>query len=96
MLGDALQGQIDMLSDYRKELYRQRRNGGDMDAELADINRRLRTARHELTICRHITEDIPRIRDQERLMREQTQHSKTAARERTGENARKEQKGKWM
>ena len=96
MLGDALQGQIDLLSDYRKELYKQRRDGGDIDAELADVNRKLRAARRELTICRHVTEDIPRIRDQEQLMREQAQQSKTAARERTGENVKKEQKGKWM
>ena len=96
MLGDELQGQIDLLSDYRKELYRQRRDGGDINAELADVNRKLRAARRELTICRHVTEDIPRIRDQEQLMREQAQPSKNAARERAGENARKEQKGKWM
>lgn len=96
MLGDALQGQIDLLSDYRQELYKQRRDGGDIDAELADVNRKLRAARRELTICRQVTEDIPRIRDQEQLMREQARTSKTAARERTGENARKEQKGKWM
>ena len=96
MLGDALQGQIDLLSDYRRELYKQRRDGGDVDAELADVNRKLRATRRELTICRHITEDIPKIRDQERLMREQAQQSKNAARERTGENPRKENKGKWM
>ena len=96
MLGDALQGRIDHLTDRRKELYHERRGGGDVDAELADINRRLRLTRHELTICRHIAEDIPRIRDQERLMREQTQQSKTPAREQTGRNPRKEDKGKWM
>ncbi len=94
MLGDALQGQIDLLTDYRKELYRQRRGGGDVEAELADINRKLRLTRHELTICQHIAEDIPRIRDQEQLLREQ--QKKTAARERTGGNPRKEEKGKWM
>ena len=96
MLGDALQDQIDLLVDYRKELYKERRGGRDVEAELANINRKLRSTRRELTICRHITEDIPRIRDQERLMREQEQHDKNAARERTGENARKESKGKWM
>ena len=95
MLGDALQSQIDMLVDYRKELYQKRREGWDVEKELADINRKLRATRRELTICRNITDDIPKIRDQEQLMREQEQH-KTAARDRTGENARKESKGKWM
>ena len=96
MLGDALQDQIDLLVDYRKELYKERRGGRDVEAELASINRKLRSTRRELTICRHVTEDIPRIRDQERLMREQEQHDKDAARERTGEKPRKESKGKWM
>ena len=45
MLGDALQGQVDLLTDYRKELYRQRRDGGNIDTELADINRKLRLTR---------------------------------------------------
>ncbi|MBR0310931.1 MAG: relaxase/mobilization nuclease domain-containing protein [Oscillospiraceae bacterium] len=96
MLGDALQGQIDMLVDYRKELYQQRRDGLDVEAELADINRKLRSTRRELTICRHVAEDIPRLRDQERLVREQEQQDKNAARERTGEKTRKESKSKWM
>ena len=96
MLGDALQDQIDLLVDYRKELYKERRGCRDVEAELAYINRKLRSTRRELTICRHITEDIPKIRDQERLMREQEQHDKNAARERTGEYVRKESKGKWM
>ena len=34
------------------------------------------------------------VRDQEQLMREQARPSKTAARERTDENVKKEQKGK--
>lgn len=96
MLGDALQGQIDLLSDYRKELYKQRRDGRDIDAELADVNRALRAARRELKICRQVTEDIPKIREQEKLMREQARQSKTAARERTGDKLRKENKTKWM
>ena len=96
MLGDALQDQIDLLVDYRKELYKERRGGLDVEAELADLNRKLRSTRRELTIYQHITEDIPRIRDQERLMREQEQHDKDTARERTGEKPRKENKGKRM
>ena len=94
MLGDALQGQIDMLAEYRKELYKERREGRDVEAELTNINCKLRFTRRELTICRHVAEDIPKIRDQERLIREQRE--KDAAHERTGEKSRKENKGKWM
>ena len=96
LLDDALQSRIDDLTDRRKALYKRRRDGEDVEAGLADINRRLRSARRELTVCRRIAEDIPRIREQERLLREQEQQSKTAARERTGENPRRENKGKWM
>ena len=96
MLDDALQGKIDMLVDRRKELYQRQRDGWNVEAELADLNRKLRAARRELTICRHVTEDIPRIRDQEQLMRDQEKQHKTIAQERANENPRKENKGKWM
>ena len=96
MLGDALQGQIDLLVDYRKELYDQRREGRDVEAEMEIINGKLRSTRRELTICRHITEDIPRIRDQEQLMRQSERSSHKAVRDRTDEQARKEKISKWM
>ena len=96
MLGDALQGQIDMLVDYRKELYGARREGRDVEAELETVNGKLRSTRRELTICRQITEDIPKIRDQEQLMRQQEQRDHEAVRDRTDEQVRKEKKGKWM
>ena len=96
MLGDALQGQIDLLADYRKELYGRRREGLDVEAELETVNRKLRSTRRELTICRQITEDIPKIRDQEQLMRQQEQRSHEAVRDRTDEQVRKEKKSKWM
>jgi len=96
MLGDALQGQIDLLADYRKELYGRRREGLDVEAELGTVNQKLRSTRRELTICRQITEDIPKIRDQEQLMRQQEQSSHESVRDRTDEQVRKEKKGKWM
>lgn len=96
MLGDALQGQIDMLVDYRRELYGARREGRDVEAELETVNGKLRSTRRELTICRQITEDIPKIRDQEQLMRQQEQRDHEAVRDRTDEQVRKEKKGKWM
>ena len=96
MLGDALQGQIDLLADYRKELYGRRREGLDVEAELETVNRKLRSTRRELTICRKITEDIPKIRDQEQLMRQEERNSHEAVRDRTDEQVRKEKKSKWM
>ena len=96
MLGDALQGQIDLLVDYRRELYGRRREGLDVEAELGTVNQKLRSTRRELTICRQITEDIPKIRDQEQLMRQQEQRDHESVRDRTDEQVRKEKKGKWM
>ena len=96
MLGDALQGQIDLLVDYRRELYGKRCEGKDVEAELESINGKLRSTRRELTICRNITEDIPKIRDQEQLARQQERRIHEAVRDRTDEQARKESKGKWM
>ncbi len=96
MLGDALQGQIDLLVDYRRELYGARREGRDVGTELETVNDKLRSTRRELTICRKITEDIPKIRDQEQLMRQEERSSHKAVRDRTDEQVRKEKKGKWM
>lgn len=96
MLGDALQGQIDLLVDYRKELYEQRREGRDVEADLEIVNGKLRSTRRELTLCRQIMEDIPRIRDQEQLARQQERRGHEAVRERTDEQPRKEKKNKWM
>ena len=96
MLGDALQGQIDLLVDYRRELYEARREGRDVEAELETVNGKLRSTRRELTICRKITEDIPKIRDREQLTRQQEQRGHEAVRDRTDEQVRKEKKGKWM
>ena len=93
MLGDALQARIDLLVDYRKELYGQKREGMDVEAEIETINEKLRSVRRELKTCQQITEDIPRIRGQEQQERERQE----AVRERTEEkSARKEPKGKWM
>ena len=96
MLGDALQGQIDLLVDYRRELYGARREGRDVGTELETVNDKLRSTRRELTICRKITEDIPKIRDREQLMRQEERSSHEAVRDRTDEQVRKEKKGKWM
>lgn len=96
MLDDALQGQIDLLVDYRKELYGERREGRDVEAEMETVNQKLRSTRRELMICRQISETIPKIRDQEQLMREQAQYAKEAVQTQTGNKMRKEKKSKWM
>lgn len=96
MLGDALQGQIDLLVDYRRELYEERREGRDVEAEMETVNQKLRSTRRELKICRQIAEDIPRIRDQEQLTREPEQSHQKAAQDRAEEKSRKEKKSKWM
>ncbi|RAZ94828.1 hypothetical protein DK853_33160, partial [Klebsiella oxytoca] len=70
-LEDALQARIDALTDSRKELYGQRREGLDVEAEIAAVNGELRQLRRELKICGRIEGDIPRIRQQVRLCREQ-------------------------
>ena len=96
MLEDALQGQIDLLVDYRKELYGERREGRDVEAEMETVNQKLRSTRRELMICRQIKDTIPKIRDQEQLMREQAQQTKGSVQARTDDKTRKEKKGKWM
>ena len=96
MLADALQAEIDLLVDYRKELYQSKREGMDTEDEIAAINRKLRCKRFELNTCRKITEDIPRIRAQEEQAREQEQQIRATAQERTDEKTRKEHHGKWM
>lgn len=70
-LEDALQARIDALTDSRKELYRQRQAGWDVEAEIAAVNGELRQLRQELKICGRIEADIPRVRQQVRLCREQ-------------------------
>ncbi|MCI8328380.1 MAG: relaxase/mobilization nuclease domain-containing protein [Oscillibacter sp.] len=75
MLEDALQAQIDALTDSRKELYRQRRAGWDVEAEIAAINGELRQLRRELKTCGRIEADIPRVRQQVQLCREQETHA---------------------
>ena len=74
-LEDALQAQIDALTDSRKELYGQRRAGWDVEAEIAAINGELRQLRRELKTCGRIKADIPRVRQQVQLCREQQTHA---------------------
>lgn len=63
---DALQAEIDALTDRRAELYRLRRSGrggGAADDEITAITTHLRGLRRELKLCARIEGDIPRIRE---------------------------------
>ena len=46
-----------------------------MEAEIAAINRELRQLRRELKTCGRIEADIPRVRQQVQLCREQQTHA---------------------
>lgn len=72
MLKDALEVQIDALTSDRKELYAEKREGADVEPEIAAINMELRQLRRELKTCGRIEADIPRIRERTELCRKQT------------------------
>ncbi len=62
---DALQAEIDALTDRRRDFYRARRRGGGgetVDREIANITTCLRALRRELKLCVRIEGDIPKIR----------------------------------
>lgn len=65
MLTDALQSDIDALTDQRQTLYRRKRQGEDVTEEIEAINEALRPIRREMRLCRQIIEETPRIRAQE-------------------------------
>ena len=71
MLHDALQAQIDALTERRKGLYEWKRRGMDVTQELSIVNERLRQARRSLNLCRSIEADIPRLQTQTQQYREQ-------------------------
>ena len=64
MLKDALQAEIDALSDQRQTLYKQRNRGAEVSAEIEGITAQLRQLRRKRSLCEQIAEDAPRIRNQ--------------------------------
>ena len=63
MYADALQTEIDALTERRKELYRLKRRGdGSVTPEIDGITERLRGLRREQRLCGAIQGDIPHIR----------------------------------
>lgn len=61
MLTDALQAEIDALTDQRRGFYQLKRRGVDMTPEIEEVNRQLRELRFKLKTCMQTAEDIPRI-----------------------------------
>lgn len=73
MLGSALQADIDVMADQRKELYRQKRQGQDVTAQLEAVNQTIRQRRQKLKLCEQIEMDIPHIRERVLQSREPEQ-----------------------
>ncbi|MBM6909115.1 relaxase/mobilization nuclease domain-containing protein [Oscillibacter valericigenes] len=70
MLGDALQAEIDALTDQRKDLYRRKRRGQDVDGEIQAITQKLRPLRQKLKTCGQIEQSVQHIRSQTELCRD--------------------------
>lgn len=70
MLGDALQAEIDALTEQRKNLHRQKRRGLDVEPEIQAINQMLRPLRQKLKTCGQIEQAVPHIRSQTELCRD--------------------------
>lgn len=77
MLADALQADIDSLSVSRRELYRRKRRGEDVSAEIKEISLALRPIRRELRCTQQITERIPQLQEQIRLTRQIEEQSRS-------------------
>jgi len=79
MQQEALQAEIDALTDRRADLYRLRRKASDDTAcseESGTITARLRVLRRELKLCACIEDDIPTVRAQMEISKERSDHEK--------------------
>ncbi len=70
MLGEAIQAQIDKLTDQRRGLYQDRRAGRVVSGAIEQINQELRQLRRKLKTCNQIESDIPHVREQVQLCRD--------------------------
>lgn len=86
VLGDALQAEIDALTGRRKDLYRLKRRGQDVDSEVQAINEELRSLRAKLKTCGRIEQTVCHIRSQTELCRDaqgkEHEHQKTTVKTR--------------
>lgn len=64
MLKDAVQSEMDVLTDQRKALYREKREGAEVSGQIDAITQSLRQLRQKKKLCEQIESDIPRIREQ--------------------------------
>ena len=88
MLADALQADIDSLVLSRRELYRRKRGGENVSAEIKEISLALRPIRRELRCCQQIKERIPQLQEHIRLDRQaakQVRNEKTKTQKRRHE-----------
>lgn len=77
MLADALQADIDSLVFSRRELYRRKRGGEDVSAEIKQISLALRPIRRELRCCQQIAERIPQLQEHIRLDRQAEEQARS-------------------
>lgn len=85
MLADALQADIDSFVFSRRELYRRKRHGEDVSAEIKAISFALRPIHRELKCCQQIADRLPQIQEHIRLIRQgevQNTSEKTKSKER--------------
>jgi len=64
MLKDAIQSEMDVLTDRRKSLYREKRNGAEVSGQIDAITQSLRQLRQKKGLCEQIESDVPRIQEQ--------------------------------
>lgn len=94
ILEGALQAEIDALADQRKGLYREKRQGADVGAEIEAINTQLRQLRAKQRICTQIQEDIPKIRQQVQTV--QTQEKAVSENEKAKQRKSERRFDPWM
>lgn len=81
MLADALQAEIDSLVFSWQDLYRRKRRGEDVAAEISGINLALRPLRRELRCCQSISASVPKIHEHIQLAGQTEEQSKNKFKE---------------
>ena len=81
MLESALQADIDSLVYSRRELYREKRRGKDVSAQISSISLELRPLRRELRCCQKISQAMPVIKEHIELSRQELEQDKEIRKE---------------
>lgn len=90
---DALQAEIDALTDQRSVLYKMRRSGlaGEAATEgIKELSRQLRSLRRELKLCVRIEGDIPKVEKTVQQMTEEHSRKQTREKRNIRQNNNKE------